>query len=413
MTHDAGAARPAGSARPVMGVGRAMLVLGLLEAFGPLSMDLYLPSLPQLATSLGTSDALAQATMSVCMIGLGLGQLVAGPLSDRFGRRRPLLVGVALFTALSLVCVVAPSIEVLLLARFLQGLAGSAGIVICLAVARDLYSGAELSRMLSLLMLVSASAPIVAPVIGGQLALVMDWRGIFGVLGGVGAVLFVLALTLMRETLPPERRHGGGFAASGRHLGALARDGLFLAVLGASAAGGVAFFAYLSMSSFVLQDEFGLSPQLFSLCFAANAVANMAGAQLSRVLVRRTGPARMYLLGLSVTAACALLLLGGAIAGVALWVILALGLFLSSVGVGGPNGSTLALSAHGDRAGTASAVLGTAQFTVGPIVAPLASLTGATALAMGSTIAAGALVALALGWAVVFPVLRRRGALAP
>lgn len=420
MTHDAGdaGARPdapgaAGHPRPVMGVGRAMLVLGLLEAFGPLSMDLYLPSLPQLATSLGTSDALAQATMSVCMIGLGLGQLVAGPLSDRFGRRRPLLVGVALFTVLSLVCVVAPSIEVLLAARFLQGLAGSAGIVICLAVARDLYSGAELSRMLSLLMLVSASAPIVAPVIGGQLALVMDWRGIFGVLGGVGALLFVLALTLMRETLPPERRHGGGFAASGRHLGALARDGLFLAVLGASAAGGVAFFAYLSMSSFVLQDEFGLSPQLFSLCFAANAVANMAGAQLSRVLVRRTGPARMYLLGLSVTAACALLLLGGAIAGVALWVILALGLFLASVGVGGPNGSTLALSAHGDRAGTASAVLGTAQFTVGPIVAPLASLTGATALAMGSTIAAGALVALALGWAVVFPALRRRGALAP
>ncbi|GAA2463898.1 multidrug effflux MFS transporter [Agromyces soli] len=413
MTHDAGAARPGGPARPVMGVGRAMLVLGLLEAFGPLSMDLYLPSLPQLATSLGTSDALAQATMSVCMIGLGLGQLVAGPLSDRFGRRRPLLVGVALFTALSLVCVVAPSIEVLLVARFLQGLAGSAGIVICLAVARDLYSGAELSRMLSLLMLVSASAPIVAPVIGGQLALVMDWRGIFGVLGGVGALLFVLALTLMRETLPPERRHGGGFAASGRHLGALARDGLFLAVLGASAAGGVAFFAYLSMSSFVLQDEFGLSPQLFSLCFAANAVANMAGAQLSRVLVRRAGPARMYLLGLSITAACALLLLGGAIAGVALWVILALGLFLASVGVGGPNGSTLALSAHGERAGTASAVLGTAQFTVGPIVAPLASLTGATALAMGSTIAAGALVALALGWAVVFPALRRRGALAP
>ncbi|MFK4731401.1 multidrug effflux MFS transporter [Agromyces mediolanus] len=420
MTREAGdaGARPdapgaAGRARPIMGVGRAMLVLGLLEAFGPLSMDLYLPSLPQLATSLGTSDALAQATMSVCMIGLGLGQLVAGPLSDRFGRRRPLLVGVALFTVLSLACVVAPSIEVLLVARFLQGLAGSAGIVICLAVARDLYSGAELSRMLSLLMLVSASAPIVAPVIGGQLALVMDWRGIFGVLGGVGAVLFVLALTLMRETLPPERRHGGGFAASGRHLGALARDGLFLAVLGASAAGGVAFFAYLSMSSFVLQDEFGLSPQLFSLCFAANAVANMAGAQLSRVLVRRTGPARMYLIGLSVTAACALLLLGGAIAGVALWVILALGLFLASVGVGGPNGSTLALSGHGERAGTASAVLGTAQFTVGPIVAPLASLTGATALAMGSTIAAGALVALALGWAVVFPALRRRGALAP
>ena len=167
---------------------RIVLVLGALEAFGPLSMDLYMPALPHLAETLQTNDTLAQTTMSVCMIGLGVGQLIAGPLSDRYGRRRPLLAGVALFTVFSLVCAFAPTIEMLLLARLLQGLAGSAGVVIALAVARDLFSGIELSKMLSLLALVGASAPIFAPVLGGQLVLFMDWRGIFGVLTLIGEI---------------------------------------------------------------------------------------------------------------------------------------------------------------------------------------------------------------------------------
>ncbi|MGN6427763.1 MAG: multidrug effflux MFS transporter [Leifsonia sp.] len=382
------------AAPPLMSVRRSILVLGVLEAFGPLSMDLYLPQLPQLASSLGTSDALAQATMAVCMAGLGVGQLVAGPLSDRFGRRRPLLVGVALFTLFSLACVLAPTIQVLLVARLLQGLAGSAGLVITMAVARDMYSGADLSRMLSLLALVSASAPILAPVAGGALALVLDWRGIFAVLTGVGAALFVLAFTGLRETLPPPARHRGGMRTLGAHLRLLARDPLFVLVVIAAAAGGAAFFAYLSMSSFVLQDQFGLSPQAFSLFFAVNALANLLGAQLSRVLVRRLGPARMYLTGQLASCLAAALLLASVLLGWGLpGILCALPLFLFASGVGGPNGTTLALGAHAARAGTAAALLGTVTFTVGPIVGPLAALGGASALAMAVTIACASTLA--------------------
>ncbi|GIT81909.1 Bcr/CflA family drug resistance efflux transporter [Leifsonia sp. LS1] len=404
-----GAAVPlAGAPVPVMSVRRSILLLGVLEAFGPLSMDLYLPQLPQLAGTLGTSAALAQATMAVCMVGLGVGQLVAGPLSDRYGRRRPLLVGVALFAVLSLACALAPTIEVLLAARLLQGLAGSAGLVITMAVARDMYSGAELSRMLSLLALVSASAPIVAPVAGGALALVLDWRGIFGVLAGVGAALLVLALTGLRETLPPALRHGGGLRRTAADFRALSRDGLFLVIVVAAAAGGAAFFGYLSMSSFVLQDGFGLSPQKFSLFFAANALANLIGAQLSRVLVRRLGPARLYLIGelATVTAAAVLLLavfLDWGVAGV----LASLACFLFASGVGGPNGTALALGGHGMRAGTAAAVLGTVTFTVGPIVGPLAALGGTTALTMALTIGIAAAVAATVALAAARPLLAR------
>ncbi|WP_141872715.1 multidrug effflux MFS transporter [Microbacterium saperdae] len=384
---------------------RAMLVLGMLEAFGPLSMDLYLPQLPQLAASLGTTEALGQATMSACMIGLGLGQLVAGPLSDRFGRRRPLMVGVTAFAALSVLCAVAPNIELLLLARFLQGLAGSAGIVICLAIARDQFEGAELSRMLSLLFLVSGTAPIIAPVLGGQLARIMDWRGIFWVLGAIGVVLLLVVVFALPETLRPAERHGGGLRALGGHAGAVVRDRLFLAVLCAAAGGGVAFFTYLSMSSFVLQDEFGLSPQTFSLAFAAGALASIVGSQTSRLVVRRWGPLRVYLGGVTATliATAAFLVLALTGTGV-LGVVIALIGFMLCSGIGGPNGQTLALAHHGSRAGTASALLGMATFLFGPVLAPVAAGIGGTnAVTMAVTMAIAAAVAALAAWAFVRP----------
>ncbi|MHC9043644.1 multidrug effflux MFS transporter [Microbacterium saperdae] len=384
---------------------RAMLVLGMLEAFGPLSMDLYLPQLPQLAASLGTTEALGLATMSACMIGLGLGQLIAGPLSDRFGRRRPLMVGVTAFAALSVLCAVAPSIELLLLARFLQGLAGSAGIVICLAIARDQFEGAELSRMLSLLFLVSGTAPIIAPVLGGQLARIMDWRGIFWVLGAIGVVLLLVVVFALPETLRPTERHGGGLRALGGHAGAVVRDRLFIAVLCAAAGGGVAFFTYLSMSSFVLQDEFGLSPQTFSLAFAAGALGSIVGSQTSRLVVRRWGPLRVYLGGITATliATAAFLVLALTGTGV-LGVVIALIGFMLCSGIGGPNGQTLALAHHGSRAGTASALLGMATFLLGPVLAPVAAGIGGTnAVTMAVTMAIAAAVAAVAAWAFVRP----------
>ncbi|WP_217183157.1 multidrug effflux MFS transporter [Streptomyces sp. AC495_CC817] len=397
-----------GPRRPRMGTLHAMLVLGMLEAFGPLSMDLYLPQLPQLAASLGATDALGQATMSACMVGLGLGQLVAGPLSDRLGRRRPLIVGVAAFAVLSVLCAIAPSIELLLVARFLQGLAGSAGIVICLAVARDQFEGVELSRMLSLLFLVSGTAPIIAPVVGGQLARVMDWRGIFWVLGGIGVMLVLVVVLALPETLDPDQRHGGGLRVLTGHAGSVLRDRLFVAVLCASAGGGVAFFTYLSMSSFVLQEQFALTPQAFSIAFAAGALAHIAGGQASRLVVRRFGPLRVYLGGITATLLATSVLLVLALGGTGVaGIVAALIGFMLCAGLGGPNGQTLALAHHGARAGTASALLGMSTFLFGPLVAPLvAGAGGATATTMALTMTVAAAVAALAAWLFVRPAAR-------
>lgn len=380
------------------------LALGLLAAFGPLSMDLYLPQLPDLASGFEVSDALAQTTMSACMVGLGAGQLLAGPLSDRFGRRRPLLLGVASFAVLSGVCAIAPTIEMLLAARLLQGIAGSAGIVISLAIARDLFSGVELSRMMSLLLVVTGSAPIVAPLVGGQLALVMDWRGIFWVLSGIGVALCAVVLWGVPETLEAHRRHAGGFGVLRTHVAAALRDRLFVSVMVASAAGGIAFFSYLSMSSFVLQEGFGMTPQLFSFVFAGNAVASIAGAQVSRLVVARLGPRVIYLTAVACASAASLVLLVLCLANAGLVAVsLALAAFMFFSGSINPNSQSLALAHHGVRAGTAAALLGTASLSLGPIVAPLAALGGATALTMATTMGAASVVAAVVAWLFVRP----------
>ena len=403
-------AAPVAPAR-AMSPRRAALVLGSLEVFGPLSMDLYMPTLPRLADDLGTSDSLAQASMSVCMLGLALGQLVVGPLSDRMGRRRPLLVGVAAFTLFSLLCALAPTIEILLVTRALQGLTGSAGVVIALAAARDIAEGVELVRLLALLGLVGALAPILAPVAGGQLAVVLDWRGIFVVLAGLGVALFVVAATMLRETLPPGLRPAGRFGGTVRTFGAVLRDRLFVTYLLVAACGGISFFTYLASISFVLQDGFGVTPQAFSAVFAANSVVSVLGAQLNRALVRRAGTVRMYTVGTTAGALAALGLLTVVVAVHNLPALLAvLGLVLLCSGLVTSNGAALALAGHGERAGTAAALLGTSNFAVGPVVAPLVSLGGATSWSMALTMSIATAAACMLVWTAVRPQLRRRGA---
>lgn len=382
--------------RPSAGL---ILLLGLLEAFGPLSMDLYMPALPELARSLGIGDALAQTTMSVCMLGLGLGQLIAGPMSDRFGRRLPLLVGVASFTVFSAACAAAPSVGWLLLFRALQGVSGAAGMVVTLAIARDIFAGSRLARMLSWLALVGAVAPVVAPILGGQLSRFLDWRGIFWVLAGIGLLLLASAFRWLPESHPRELR---STSAGPRALIADARVLLahptYRAVLLISAISGAAFFAYLSMSSFVLQNGFGVTPALFGILFAAGSLCNVVGSQTNRVLLSTRSPERLYLVGMvlafigsAVAAASALLDLGIGpfVAGLAV--------YLASTGFTMPNASAIGLTAHGDRAGSAAALLGTASLFLGPVVAPLVSLGGVTASVLGLTMAVGSTLMLAFG----------------
>lgn len=234
-------------------------VLGALSAFGPLSIDMYLPSLPTLADNLHTTTSLAQLGLTACLLGLAVGQIVAGPLSDVRGRRGPLVISLILYAAASLLCVFAPNIGMLIALRFIQGLTGSAGIVISRAVARDLYSGKELTRFFSLLMLVNGVAPIAAPVLGGVILNFVSWRGVFMVLCVVGVAMLIAVVLGLPETLPTNRRASGGLKQTLGTLGHLFADRRFMGYALSQALITGAMFAYIAGSPFVLQDIFGVS----------------------------------------------------------------------------------------------------------------------------------------------------------
>ncbi|MFC5207059.1 multidrug effflux MFS transporter [Pseudonocardia sulfidoxydans] len=386
---------------------RQIVALGGLSMFGPLSMDLYLPGLPELTDDLHTSEATAQLTMSLCMVGLAVGQLIAGPLSDRRGRRTPLLVGVALFAVTSLACAFAPSIEVLLVLRLVGGLAGAVGIVVARAMVRDQWEGRAAARVFALLMVVSGAAPVLAPVIGSQLLRVTDWRGVFVVLAGIGVVLLVAACTLP-ETLPPARRRTGGARDTLRALGTVARDRTLLAPAAVLALGCCSMFVYIAMGSFVLQgDGYGLSPQLYGIVFAVNAIGIVLAGRLSAWLVDRVGPHR--LLGVAVVAAlvAALVLVAGVLLTRSVWAVLPpLFVIVGAVGMIMPNATALAMSGQGAAAGAASALLGLGQFLTGALIPPAASAGGVSPLVMAVTMAGTAAAAVVLA----VPVLRARTA---
>ena len=255
-----------------------VVVLGLLTMFGPLSLDLYLPALPQLADDLGTSTSAAQLSITACLVGLALGQLVAGALSDRLGRRRPLIVGLSAYLVASVACALAPSVTVLVVLRFIQGLGGAAGIVISRAIARDLYSGRALMIFFSRLLLIAGLAPVIAPILGGQLSRIMSWRGIFGVLAAFGAVLLLAGWFGLRETLPPERRVVGGFRRTLHGYSTLVHDRFFVGCALSSGLAGASMFAYIAGSTFVLQRIYGMSPQGFSLIFGGISFGLVAAA---------------------------------------------------------------------------------------------------------------------------------------
>jgi len=379
-----------------------VFILGALSAFGPLSIDMYLPALPSLSRDFGTGASQAQLTLSACLLGLALGQTIAGPISDALGRRRPLLVGLTAYALASLLCVVAPSVLALVVLRFVQGCAGAAGIVIARAVVRDLHSGEALARFFSLLMLVNGLAPILAPLFGGLLLRFTSWRGVFIVLAVIGALLLLAAATGLRETLPPDRRQSGGIRATIMTFRKLLASRSFVGYALSCGLAFAAMFAYISGSPFVLQDIYGLSPQLFSVMFGANALGLMTAGQINGRLVGRVPLTRLLAAGLTATATGGVALLAVVITGgIGLVGILpSLFVVVSSLGFVLPNATALALSGHPRNAGSASALLGVLQFAIGAAAAPLVGALGSrTALPMSvvmATLGVCALVTFAL-----------------
>ncbi len=389
---------------------RTVVVLGLLSTFGPLSLDLYLPALPQLADDLGASASLAQLSITTCLVGLAFGQLVAGPLSDRLGRRRPLIVGLVAFLLASVACAVAPSAAVLVLLRLVQGLAGAAGIVISRASARDLYSGRALMIFFSRLLLVAGLAPVIAPVLGGQLTRIMTWRGIFGVLAGFGAVLLLAGLFGLKETLPPERRVVGGFRRTLQGYNTLLHDRFFVGCALSSGLAGASMFAYIAGSTFVLQRIYGMSPQGFSLVFGCISLGLVAAAQGGARLALIWPLPRVLGFGLSINLFGATALLITVITGLPLGALIgALVIMVCAVGLIFPTANALAMADYPDLAGTASSLQGLSQFVFGAVAAPLVGIAGEqTALPLGIVATSVSLCAMTSFASLVLPVARPR-----
>jgi MFS transporter, DHA1 family, multidrug resistance protein len=396
---------PAASPLASTFVGRRYLqlvvVLGALMAIGPLTIDTYLPALPQLSAEMGATESQAQLTITGLLLGLGFGQLIIGPLSDAFGRRRPLLVGLAAHGVMSLLCAVAPSIGLLAVTRTLQGLAGAAVAVVVMAVVRDLFTGIRAAQLLSRLILVLGVAPILAPSLGSALLNVTSWRGIFVVLA-VGAVgLWALAWRALPETLPSARRQPASARNSLHAYGRLFTDPMFLVMVAVAGLMFATVFAYVAGAPFLLQERYGLSPQAFGLAFSSNALGMILMTQLNPVLVGRFGPVRVLSVGVlsALTGAVALLVTTLADFGGLLGVMLPLFLVMSAAGLCFPNAPAIALSRHGKTAGTAAAVLGAAQFMIGGSVAPLVgALEDGTAMPLAVIIVGTTGLAAGLFW---------------
>ena len=372
-------------------------MIGGLASFGPLSLDLYLPALPRVATTLGASAAVTQLSVSCCLIGLAAGQFLFGPLGDRFGRRTPLLVGVTVWTASALLCAIAPDAPVLIGLRVIQGFGGAAGLVLSRAVVRDLYDSDALARAFAIVALISNVTPAIAPVAGGGLLQVMSWRDLFVVLFGIGALLLAGVIWFLPESLPPERRHAGGVRATVTLTRALVADHLFRSAATAFALGSAMMFTYLSLSSFVLQHRFGLSAAGFSFVFAGNSVGIILAGSATLRLLRHVSPARLMGAGLLAAVVSTLALCAAVLGGAPTWAVLVCLLCcVSTIGTTFPTATTLALMHQGDAAGAGSAVLGGTQYGVGGLAGPVVSLAGETATAMSVAMAAFAAAGLAV-----------------
>jgi MFS transporter, DHA1 family, multidrug resistance protein len=360
-----------------------------LTVFGSLSIDAYLPAWPQLTDDYSASASQVQLTLTAFFVGFAIGHLVIGPISDIVGRRRPLLIGIALYALASVACAFAPSVEVLTALRFLQGLFGAAGIVLARAVIRDHYSGVKAAKLLSLLMIIGGLTPILAPLLGGQILRFTSWRGIFVALAVISVLMFVKTALSLRESLPPERRHGGGFKGLGPAVRVLTGDRVFMGYAVALGCNQAAVFSYVAGSTFVLQEVYGLSPQAFSVAFAANALCQVIVAQTNGILIDRVPLRRMVAIGNAVALAGGVALLVVVLGGLGLFAVIpCMALVFTPMGLIGANSMALAMADYPKVAGTASALVGVVGFTMGSLAAPLVGIAGTdTAVPMAVLIA--------------------------
>ena len=377
---------------------RLVLALGAMIALGPLTIDLYLPGLPNIEADLNTTASAVQLTLTGTLIGLAIGQLVVGPVSDAYGRHRPLYFGTFIHVAASVVCGLAPNIAVLGGARVLQGVGAASTAVVTMAIVRDLYSGRAAALLLSQLMLVLGVAPVLAPTLGGVVLGLTSWRGLFVVLGLFALFLIALVKFEIQETLPPERRRPGSLSGIAHAYRGLMRDPVFVALTWVSGLSMAAMFAYVSGASFVMQDQFGLDEQQFGFVFGAGSVFLIGGTQLSGKLLNRWDMRQILFASLvggsistGVLLAVALADVGGlpALLG-PLWITLAF------TGTAMPNAPAIALTLHGEAAGSAAALVGAVRYAVGAVAAPIVGVLGNEAPAMTAVMFLGTGASLAV-----------------
>jgi len=382
-----------------------ILVLGALTALGPFTIDLYLPALPVLEHELAVPTAAVQLTLTATMIGFAFGQLLVGPLSDQVGRRRPLLIATGVHIIACLAAALAPDLFWLGVARVFQGVGAAAGAVVAMAMVRDLFGGYPLVKMLSRLALVSGLAPVLAPVIGSQLLLAVDWRGLFVFLAIYGFLVIVATALFLRETLAPESRSVRGHSSVGQRYGALFRDRVYVGAVLIAGMNFSALFAYLSSSSFLFQDVYALTPQEYGFLFGINSIGVVAGVQISSRLQKHIGP-QWIIAGatiLQLVSAIAIMVLDASGAGF-IGIAIPLWFFIAGCGFNFPAISALALVKHGHEAGTAASVLGAMNFGVAGIVSPIVGLfTITNAIPMAGVMVIAVVIAIIVLWTVVRP----------
>ena len=391
-----------------------IMLLGALTAIGPFTIDLYLAAFPQITSDLATDPAAVQLTITATLAGLALGQLVIGSVSDALGRRRPLLVALSVYVVASAGIVFAGSVEMLTGLRFVQGFTAAAGMVLSTAIIRDRFEGVRVGKALARMMLVVGVAPAIAPVIGAQFLAWGSWRMMFAALAVVGAILLVLAIVFLRESLPVGRRRAGGLGAAARSYGSLLRDPVFvgLAFVGGFSLAGI--FTYVSSATFVFQEGFGLSTGQFAAIFASGAVAITAGTQINGALIGRVRPEQILLVGVGVSVVTASALLTVSMLGLGVLPIAALlVLTLLTAGILLPAVPVIALAHNAHRAGSAAALLGAIQFAVGAFIAPISGLFDASSpVPMAAVILGAALITLSLVLLLRRPLAARPVALA-